>query len=304
MTNFRKYGFVIVLLGVLFSSCEKEISLDLPDAQTKVVVEGVIENGKHPYVILTRSSSYFAPVGPWLDSLFITDATVYVSDGDFTDTLKPTLDYEIYAPLPLFVYRSNIMVGEVGKTYELTVKALGKTITATTTITAPIALDSLWFQHEPGSEVDTLGYVWAGLTDPPEPGNNYAWFSQIIGLDARLLQPLGYTFDDKFFNGAAIDFPFQRARDPFKEDLTEEQLDTATSHPWFYSQGDTVVIKFCTMDYGHYKFRDILEDVTENGDNPFSSPVTVPTNLGEEGLGYWGGFGCTLDTVVLIPKEE
>lgn len=301
MERLRKYGLMIALPGLLFSACKKEINLDLPDAEDKVVVEGVIENGKHPYVILTRSSPYFAPVGEWLDKLFIDDATVYVTDGTTTDTLRLTFDTEIYNPLPILAYKAENMIGEVGKTYDLTVIAEGKTLTASTTITAPIPLDSLWFRPEPGADADTLGYVWAQLTDPPEPGNNYAWFSQIIGLDDRLLAPRGYTFDDKFFNGATITFPYQKAQDQFKQDIPE---DSTQGHGWFYSQGDTVVIKFCTMDFYHYKFRDILEDVTESGDNPFSSPATVPTNMGEEGLGYWGGFGCAIDTVILIPQEE
>lgn len=302
MELFRKYSFLIALLGLLFSACEKEVDLNLPDAEDKIVVEGVIENGKYPYVILTRSSPYFAPVGDWIDNLFIEDATVYVSDGNTTDTLYLTIDTEIYNPLPILAYKANNMIGEVGKTYDLTVVAEGKTLTASTTITAPVPLDSLWFQVEPGADTDTLGYVWAQLTDPAEPGTNYAWFSQIIGRDPRLLAPLGYTFDDKFFNGSTITFPYQKAEDRLTAQ-DEVDVDTLHTHPWFYSQGDTVVIKFCTMDYAHYKFRDILEDVTESGDNPFSSPATVPTNLGEEGLGFWGGFGCALDTVILIPQE-
>lgn len=300
---FRKYGFLVALSAVvLFSACEKEVNLELPDAETKVVVEGVIENGQHPYVVLTRSSSYFAPVGEWVDNLFIEDATVVVSDGTMSDTLLLTLDYEIFAPLPFLVYKSNNIVGEVGKTYDLTIIAEGKTLTASTTITTPVALDSLWFQPDPGADFDTLGYVWAQLTDPTEQGNNYAWFSKHLGVDGRFLAPGGYTFDDKFFNGATITFPYQRAGgDRLQEDVEDQD---STIHPWFYSQGDTIAIKFCTMDYAHYKFRDILEDVAQGGDNPFSSPATVPTNLGEDGLGYWGGFGCVLDTVILIPEEE
>lgn len=298
MNMLRKYGFLLGVLALLLSACEKEIKLDLPDAETKVVVEGVIENGQHPYVVLTRSSSYFAPVNEWIDNLFIDDATVVVTDGTITDTLTLTLDYELFAPLPFLVYKSNNIVGEVGKTYDLTIVAEGQTLNASTTITTPVPLDSLWFQREPGAEADTLGYVWAQLSDPPELGNNYAWFSQQLGYDSRLLAPRGYTFDDKFFNGSTISFPYQRADDPLKDDAIEEQ--DSTVHGWFYSEGDTIVIKFCTMDYAHYKFRDILEDVAESGDNPFSSPATVPTNIKENGLGYWGGFGCALDTVVLI----
>src|SRR5688572_23112344 len=45
----------------LLASCEKEITVDLPITDPKVVVEGTIETGEPPFVLLTRTQSYFAP---------------------------------------------------------------------------------------------------------------------------------------------------------------------------------------------------------------------------------------------------
>ena len=46
---------------LLFTACTKDITVDLPDYPEQLVVEGTIEPGVPPIVILTRTQSYFAP---------------------------------------------------------------------------------------------------------------------------------------------------------------------------------------------------------------------------------------------------
>ena len=50
----------LVVLGL--SACEKEITVDLPKTEQKLVVEGTIEPGQPPIVLLTRTESYFDPL--------------------------------------------------------------------------------------------------------------------------------------------------------------------------------------------------------------------------------------------------
>jgi hypothetical protein len=47
----QKYLFFI---SIFFISCQDEITLDLPQAEKKLVVESTIEQGFPPYVILTK----------------------------------------------------------------------------------------------------------------------------------------------------------------------------------------------------------------------------------------------------------
>ena len=47
-------------LGViLLSSCTKDVELDIPGAEEKMVVQGSIEPGQPPLVILTHTNPYF-----------------------------------------------------------------------------------------------------------------------------------------------------------------------------------------------------------------------------------------------------
>jgi len=43
-------------------ACTKDILIELPDAEIKYVIEGTIENGSYPTVIVTKSTGYFEVV--------------------------------------------------------------------------------------------------------------------------------------------------------------------------------------------------------------------------------------------------
>jgi len=283
-----------VFAVILFASgCEKEITVELPDSEKKVVVEGVIEQGKHPYVLLTRSSPYFAPIADFTDNLFVTDAIVIVSDGIITDTMQGALNMEVYKPYPAFAYTSDIITGETGRTYYLTVIADGKTLTSSTTIPVPVPLDSLWFKEDLGASDDSLGFIWAHLTDPDTIGNAYRWYSQILGRQSRLLPNDGSVFNDKFINGQSFDFAYDPSTDPLEpEDPNGLPL-------WYFGVGDTVIVKFCTINYDTYTFLNSLENIRFSNGNPFAAPASVFTNIRGGGLGGWCGYGATYDTIVM-----
>src|SRR5215212_8407360 len=126
---FKAISCIVVL--ILFS-CERNITVDLPVPEQKIVVEGYIETGEKAIVTLTKTAAFFAPVdSASLLSYLVTNATVTVSDGITTEQLILTIDTNLYVPL---VYKSQTITGQEGKTYTLTIVAEGKTLTAVTTI--------------------------------------------------------------------------------------------------------------------------------------------------------------------------
>ena len=83
----------IILLAV---SCEKDISVDMPRPDEKLIVEGIIELNEYPVVFLTKNAAYFDVV----DTAVVTNsivsgnqAQVIVSNGIITDTLTPHTSY-------------------------------------------------------------------------------------------------------------------------------------------------------------------------------------------------------------------
>src|SRR6185369_17067071 len=85
--NLKSLGFLFVI-GI-FTSCEKNVTVEVPVVESQVVVEGYIENGKNPYVILSNSLPFFGSVNTLnLLQYTIKGATVTVDDGTTLDTLK------------------------------------------------------------------------------------------------------------------------------------------------------------------------------------------------------------------------
>src|SRR5688572_20512615 len=122
-----------LFLAVFAVSCEKEVSIELPDPESLIVVDGGITTGEVAKVTLTWSAGYFDPIdsASLINYVITTGALVTVSDGIMTDTLTVTLDFT--RPIP-FVWVGSDITGQVGRTYTLTVVADGKTVTSTTTI--------------------------------------------------------------------------------------------------------------------------------------------------------------------------
>lgn len=61
-------------------SCEKDIVIDIPTTEQKIVVEGTINTGEPPFVVLTRSNQFYGEFDfNNLDDLYVHGAEVYVT---------------------------------------------------------------------------------------------------------------------------------------------------------------------------------------------------------------------------------
>ncbi len=279
--------FAAIIIVVSISSCEKDISVDLPQPENQYVVEGYIEPGQIPYVLISKSAAYFAAYdSASLLKSMVKDAVVTINNGDTTYTLtSPLVDGYFYFE-PTFN-----LVGEVGKTYTLRIITPdGTELTSTTTIPTPIALDSTWFKIQEG--FDSLGYVWARMTDPDTLGNCYRWFAKRLSKDEQYIAPLGSTFEDKFINGKSFDFAYNRGEVPnstAEDDENEEE--------GFFKDGDTVVVKFCAVTKESYDFWRLSETQASNNGNPFGSITPIKGNI-NGGIGIWEAITPSYDTVI------
>ena len=68
----------------------------------------------------------------------------------------------------------------------------------------------------------------------------------------------------------------------------------------YFNIGDTVSIKFCTIDKDHYEFWNTFQDEVLNTVNPFASSLSViKSNIQGDGLGIWGGYGVSYYTLII-----
>lgn len=316
MFQLKKY-ILFVLLLILVASCTKEVKVDIPGYAEQLVVDGRIETGCFPVILLSKSQNVYAPTDleAYINS-FVSDAQVSVSNGTATISLSlipvsslPLESQKTVAEmlklelnelqlLPIQVYSTTdlTILGEVGKTYTLQIEYNGKSYSGSTSLLTPVELNNLFWKAEESNP--EYGYSWANLTDPAGQFNGYKWEAKRINLTSSgeylddLYKRAGY-FKDQYFDGLTFEFA---VGNPLKRKDTTHLED----YKRFYRIGDTVVIKLSRLDYATYDFFDKKSAQLGNGGNPFATPVNIPSNI-PGALGIWAGISPWYDTLACQP---
>jgi len=288
--------FLIIIVSLVFlASCEKEIYLELPQPDSKYVVEGWIENGEYPVVIVSRNSEYFATVDTayLADSLLITDALVIVSNGVIDDTLQPKFSMENFMNQvwPIFYYEGSKFTGQLYEYYTLRIEIGDDVITGSTTIPEPHGFDTIWW--EPEQNLDTLGYIWARFTDPAAEKNYYRIFTKRLGRDYIDVPIFGSVYDDVYFAGESITFSMFRGINSYEDDSSYVDPEFG-----YWKKGDTVLVRISSIDNAHYDFWMSIEQEVMSGGNPFANPTTIRHTV-EGAAGVFGGYGSVYDTLII-----
>lgn len=306
----------ILILCTVISSCTKEVLVDIPEGEEKLVVDGRIETGEPPVVLLTRSNNIYTETsGNLLLESLVSGATVTVSDGSNSVVLDeicsqnlPEGSEEIIAtflnidPEELddanicFYSTSNTSIfGQVGKTYALEIDFEGKTYNASTQILQPHPLDALYWKEDEDSPNN--GYSWMTLSDPPGQFDAYFWECRRINLDSqgfaidnRYRTTFNPAFDDAFFDGLTFDFAYEN---PFNFNP-----ETPVEDRGYYQRGDTVVVKFSKIDKSVYEFMEMKYTQLQTGGSPFATPSNLPSNISDGALGVWAGYSPYFDTLI------
>jgi hypothetical protein len=277
---------LLLMVAYTAQHCERELTIDLPRPDNKIVVEGWIEHDGYPNVILTRNAPYFSSVDSVsLRDYVVTKAKVTVISDDQYEilTLKSNDAY-----FPPYIYFGSELRGEIHKTYHLKVEFDNNenNVFATTSIPALTEPDSVWFQLEPGS--DSLGRVWIKLSDNPDETNYYRLLTRRKGIDRRYVASFKSAFSDQLFNGETITQGFGTGL----SDLLDFTQDS------YFRLGDTISVKFCSLDREHYEFWNTFQNEILLSANPFSaSNARVKSNI-ENGLGVWGGYAASYYTII------
>lgn len=304
----------ILLLLLLFSlaSCEENLTLDIPEGQEQLVVEGHIEQGAPPVVVLTRSLPVFEGFSPAdTEAGFVHGAQVVVSSGGRSYTLEEIPAAAFWSELRrvvseqygipedqltngsgfiFYVYTSRELLGEVGKSYQLRISHEGRVLSASTTIPQLNPLDALFLQPHPDPDQDSLFTLFYRYRDPDTLGNSVRYFTK------RNSEPFypGYfasVFNDELINGVqALSYPLDRG-EPRGQD---PDLDTYS----YFGKGDTVVVRWAALDLDHYRFWYTLENERNNNGSPIGSPNTTRSNI-QGGMGVWGGYGVTYHQIII-----
>lgn len=314
--------FGLIFLVYAASSCTKKIEYKLDPVDPLVAVEGQIVEGMPPIVILSETQAYFGPTDAnALFNSFIHNADVRVNDGNqefqlmelcsdaLPDSVVPVLATMLgldtaslkYFSFCVYTSLNQASFGVQGRTYDLTITTGNKNITASTYVPYKVSLDSTWFEAQ--QNLDSLGFMWATLTDPPQEGNCYRWAAQRINSytygsdsgrikDPTMVTPMGSVTDDQFFNGLTFNFDYNRGKSSGSNSSEDP------SEHGYFKRGDTVVIQFSSIPFPVFKYIRSLESQAASAGSPFASPGNLEYNVQGDGLGIWAGYVHSYDTVI------
>ena len=321
MKRYIYFSLILLAISFILVSCETEIVVDLPQPTDKIVVEGHIENGLPPYVLLTKNQPFFGGIDlNDIGKYFVRGARIWVSNG--SDSVKlQEYDKSVLALLPdsivialaaefglnitsveefpdISIYTvpiNKLFLGEIGKTYSLRVKSGNTTLTAVTTIPGLVNFDSLFVIPHPNIENDTLVRLKGHLNDPAQLGNYYRYFTK--ANSGPWLTDFGTVFDDAFINGKSFDIQIPKGIDLSEKD--DISFDPETFG--FWNKKDTCYVRLAVIDKPHYDFWRTLENEEANQGSPFGTATKVLSNVyGKGGLGIWGGYGSSYS--VYVPR--
>ncbi|MDD2205383.1 MAG: DUF4249 family protein [Bacteroidales bacterium] len=290
---------ISVLMMFIITSCSQEIAIDTGEYTKRPVIEGYIENGSSPWVCLTYNQAFFTEINldfttpegmSLLTELFITDATVFVSDGSTVDTLQFMIDPAILEGnyvWPPVKYQGNKIVGQVGGTYNLTVIIDDETYTAYTTITTPVIPDSIWLEYDKANEK----YCWihAMIQDNAATADYYNCFAKRLGRDNYFSECSNCLWDDTYFNGMAFEAIAYRGSSSL---FSMDTVNAADDKFGAFTVGDTVQLKVVTMDEESFRFWQSL----------LNSSV-VHSNIDGDAIGVWCGYGAYYTEPVICVEK-
>lgn len=306
---------IILYISIIFLaiSCTKEVKIDLPKFEQKIVVDGQIQPGMPPIIVLSKSQDLYAPTDlATIQNNFVTGAHITVSDGTTSvvldlicsDSIPPALQPLVAAALGIstsdlassnfcaYTTFNTAIFGIVGRTYSLTIDVEDRTYTSSTTIMPPPAISSTFFKYN-GKYTDR-GYAWVVLNDDAAVYNTYFLKVKELKNDTRFYTAFGPAFDDQYFNGLQFKYAVSNAGSYQNDALSDDDKG-------YFFVGDTAVIELSSMDINVYNFNLQKYAQVDNGGNPFASPANIPTNIVGGALGVWAGYSPIYDTVPCYP---
>ena len=249
-------SIIPLFIGMACSNLEQEIDLELPDYDSRFVLECYLEPGR-PYTLLfSESAAYFDPFpssgGDFIEDILVQDARVLITHRGRAVELENRLGI-VDGTGKLYNYRSvEIVPQHYEEPFFLEITTgNGDTLRAATQILIPVLIDSVVVEFK---ERDTLARVLTYLTDPPGEKNYYR----------RILNKGSLN------NGPEQDFPTD---DRFVDSL----LLFGTGYD--FTVGDTVINTIYHIDEAYFSFLETLRYAAEANGNPFAQPSPVVSRI-------------------------
>ena len=265
----------------MFAGCIKPQEQD-DSFRYRLVVDGRIEQGHSAVVMLSQSIPYNDSYSENVyRKMAIWGAKVTIVNGDRREVLTSRRDSHYPTE---FVYTGSQITGEVNETYTIEIEYSGHSWRAECTILPPIELHDI----EVVAEGEDKYSIKATLPPSPYPcsidcsidGSTY-YAPTILGIYAPSDSERRITIN------------------PPSDKLMRE------GYSIMFSGKERVTLRVNTLcDFGYTYWRK-WEDNFINSINPiFPSTSNLPTNISNDGMGIWSGYGTTYYPLGVLNKVK
>ncbi|PIF32850.1 uncharacterized protein DUF4249 [Flavobacterium sp. 9] len=280
--------YILFLFALILTSCSKD-DFSEQNLESKVVVEGWIEEGDYAQVLLSSS----IPVTGVIDSTnvlshVIRSAKITISDGQTSEVLRVKNDKN---RVPPFVYFGSTLKGEAGKEYSLKIEYLNRIVTAITKIPKSVKLKSAEYIKKIAT--DTTGYIFVKFDDPLDE-KNYYQIATKIDVEEPIFVPSFYgNLDDKNFTKPEVSVQINRGVLLFPK----------TKFTPYFADGDLIHVKLRTQNKDALDFWNSWQNEIVNSKNPiYPANASLKSNI-KGGIGIWAGYGQSTLVVKTPPKK-
>ena len=255
----------VMIVACVFTSCEKEIDVDLRSVPPRIQIEAMVKQDQLARVRVSHTLDFNDNSG----YPFLKGAIVKISDvNGISETLKQD-DSGWYV--------AETLKGEIGHTYNMSVTYEGKEYTSTSTMPPLVKLDSLTMY-----KVLAIDYAFPMIhfTDPKGKVNQY--YRCLVFINGKQLPDMSeLALSTEFMDGS----PIHQFLPVFSNDKDVDPI----------QQGDDIMIEFQCLDKGAYEFFKTLGDIENSLANPTS-------NIKGGALGYFSA--CTVDQMSIVAEWE
>ncbi len=270
---------VSAMTAPVLSGCDDE---DAESVEPRLVVEGWINSGGYPEVLLTMSAVPDGEEGE-IASNIVRWGVVKLSDGEREVVMTGRMESGIFPP---FRYYNFEMKGVPGRSYTLTAEYRGQTVSSSVTMPSPTritAIDSRPVEDAGGMRAVTLRFI------APEDSPAYYHVSvREAGVDSRFY-PSMLGAVEVASPGEIIEVPVYRGRRSF---------DDKDFSPHF-AVGSTVDVRLERVSESVFRFWRAYDNASLVSGSVFvGSPGSLPGNVAG-GYGVWSAQGVDTRSITL-----
>jgi len=259
MKKNRNLLFTLVAAMALLSSCEKIIHLDLGSSNSRLVIQGNVYNEVGSYEVKISKTIDFDAQNIYPA---VTNATVIISDNTGqSETLSQVSDG---------TYVTSNLQGRIGRTYTLTVTVDGETYKASSTMPAPVGIDSIYYKKSifGGDNLIALDFI-----NRPNKENYY----RVIHFVNNKQSTSFNVFSENTDQMERITCSFMST--DYTPTVTNPKLEN----------GDKITVWLECIDKGVFEYFRTAN--SEGGQN--ASPANPVSNISNGALGYFSASSVT-----------